>query len=81
MVNKEIVFNQSDTLTFHGSFDKYNDKVNILLLLPKTRGPFGITKFKGLIQKNLIYLNMMIFNLKNQNLLINLTQSLLKTKL
>ena len=39
-------------LTFHGSFDKKKNAENILLLLPKTRGPFGIKKFKELIEKN-----------------------------
>ena len=42
--------NYSEILTFHGYFDKKNDKANILLLLPKTRGPCGITKFKKLIE-------------------------------
>ncbi len=51
MRNKENFLNKYDTLTFHGSFDKNNHKANILLLLPKTRGPFGITKFKELIEK------------------------------
>ena len=50
MINKEDVLNQSDILTFHGKFDKKNDKANILLLLPKTRGPFGVTKFKTLLK-------------------------------
>ena len=51
LVNKENFLNQYDTLTFHGNFDKNNYKDNVLLLLPKTRGPFGITKFKKLIEK------------------------------
>ena len=50
MINKEDVLNQSDILTFHGNFDQKNDKANILLLLPKTRGPFGVTKFKRLLK-------------------------------
>ena len=41
----------SDTLTFHGNFNIKTDHANILLLLPKTRGPFGITKFKELLEK------------------------------
>ena len=51
MINKKNVLNYSEILTFHGSFDRTNDKANILLLLPKTRGPFGVTKFKKLIEK------------------------------
>ena len=50
MINKEDVLNQSDILTFYGNFDQKNDKANILLLLPKTRGPFGVTKFKRLLK-------------------------------
>ena len=45
------MFNYSEILIFNGSFDRTNDKANILLLLPKTRGPFGVTKFKKLIEK------------------------------
>ena len=52
MINKKDILGYSDILTFRGSFDKTNDKTNILLLLPKTRGPFGIKKFKKLIEKN-----------------------------
>ena len=51
MINKKNVLNYSEILTFNGSFDRTNDKANILLLLPKTRGPFGVTKFKKLIEK------------------------------
>ena len=51
MINKKNVLNYSKILTFHGSFNRTNDKANILLLLPKTRGPFGVTKFKKLIEK------------------------------
>ena len=51
MINKKDILGYSDILTFRGSFDKTNDKTNILLLLPKTRGPFGIKKFKKLIEK------------------------------
>ena len=50
MISKKKILNYSEILTFHGDFDKKNDKANILLLLPKTRGPFGITKFKKLIE-------------------------------
>tara|TARA_X000000950_G_C13664244_1_gene557240 strand:- start:146 stop:460 length:315 start_codon:yes stop_codon:yes gene_type:complete len=81
LINKGKALNQSDILTFHGNFDKENNKVNILLLLPKTRGSFGITKFKKLIEKNLIYSNMMIFDLKNQIFLTTLIQLLLKKRL
>ena len=52
MINKKDILGYSDILTFRGSFDKTNNKTNILLLLPKTRGPFGIKKFKKLIEKN-----------------------------
>ena len=51
MINKKNVLNYSEILIFHGSFDETNDRANILLLLPKTRGPFGVTKFKKLIEK------------------------------
>ena len=51
MINKKNVLNYSEILIFHGSFDRTNSKANILLLLPKTRGPFGVTKFKKLIEK------------------------------
>ena len=52
MINKKDILGYSDILTFHGSFDKTINRNNILLLLPKTRGPFGIKKFKKLIEKN-----------------------------
>ena len=52
MINKKDILGYSDILTFRGSFDKTNNRTNILLLLPKTRGPFGIKKFKKLIEKN-----------------------------
>ena len=52
MINKKDILGHSDILTFRGSFDKTNNRTNILLLLPKTRGPFGIKKFKKLIEKN-----------------------------
>ncbi len=51
MINKGNIFNSLDILTFHGNFYKKSDQANILLLLPKTRGPFGITEFKGLLKK------------------------------
>jgi pimeloyl-ACP methyl ester carboxylesterase len=51
LINKKDFLNKSHLLTFHGSFNKKDDKANILLLLPKTRGPFGVTKFKKLIEK------------------------------
>ena len=51
MINKEDFLNKTDLLTFHGSFNKKYDKANILLLLPKTRGPLGVTKFRELIEK------------------------------
>ncbi len=37
-------------LIFHGSFDLKNDRPNVLLLLPKTKGPFGTKKFEKLIK-------------------------------
>ena len=52
MVNKESFSNLSDELTFHGNFNKNIDQPNILLLLPRTRGPIGIKKFKDEIEKN-----------------------------
>ena len=51
MINKDHVLKQPDILTFCGNFDKKNNKANILLLLPKTRGPFGVTKFKALLKE------------------------------
>ena len=51
MINKKNFLNKSHLLTFYGSFNKKDDKANILLLLPKTRGPFGVIKFKKLIEK------------------------------
>ena len=39
-------------LVFHGSFDLKNDRPNVLLLLPKTKGPIGIKNFKKLIKDN-----------------------------
>ena len=51
MINKKNTFYQSNIITFHGSFNENNKKANILLLLPRTSGPFRITKFKELIEK------------------------------
>ena len=39
-------------LVFHGSFDFKNNRPNVLLLLPKTKGPNGIKNFKKLIKDN-----------------------------
>ena len=39
-------------LVFHGSFDLKNKRPNVLLLLPKTKGPIGIKNFKKLIKDN-----------------------------
>ena len=39
-------------LIFHGSFDLKNDRPNVLLLLPKTKGPFGTKKFEKLIKND-----------------------------
>ena len=39
-------------LVFHGSFNTKSDRANVLLLLPKTKGPFGTKKFKDFIKDN-----------------------------
>ena len=38
-------------LTFHGFFNERSNLGNVLLLLPKTRGPIGIKKFKEELEK------------------------------
>ena len=69
-------------LTFHGSFDKKKDRDNILLLLPKTRGPFGVTEFKALLKNkfNLLEYNDVLSeksNIFNQSKVITFEQKAL----
>ena len=69
-------------LTFHGSFNKKKDKKNILLLLPKTRGPFGVSEFKGLLKNkfNLLEYNDVLSeksNIFNQSEVITFEQKAL----
>ena len=52
MKNKEYLCNKPKKLVFHGSFNIKRDLSNVLLLLPKTKGPFGTKKFKDLIKDN-----------------------------
>ena len=51
MINNENILNTSDALTFHGLFNERSNLGNVLLLLPKTRGPIGIKKFKEELEK------------------------------
>ena len=48
--NVENFFNMPNKLIFHGNFDTKREKSNVLLFLPKTKGLFGIKKFKNLIK-------------------------------
>ena len=41
-----------EKLVFHGAFGLKKKRPNVLLLLPKTRGPIGIKNFKKLIKDN-----------------------------
>ena len=50
MTNEKYLFNTSDKLFFRGSFGKKREMSNVLLLLPKTKGPFGTKKFEKLIK-------------------------------
>ena len=50
MTNEKYLFNTSDKLVFRGSFGKKREMSNVLLLLPKTKGPFGTKKFEKLIK-------------------------------
>lgn len=68
MIFKKNILKYSEILTFHGSFNKTNDKANILLLLPKTRGPFGVTKFKKLIEKKFNLLEYDDLQTENSNI-------------
>ena len=81
MINKKNLLNYSEILIFHGSFDRTNDKANILLLLPKTRGPFGVTKFKKLIEKKFNLLEYDDVLSDKSNIFNQSKQSLLKIKL
>ena len=50
MTSEKFLSNTSDKLVFHGSFEKKSERSNVLLLLPKTKGPSGTKKFKKLIK-------------------------------
>jgi pimeloyl-ACP methyl ester carboxylesterase len=50
MTSEKFLSNTSDKLVFHGSFEKKSERSNVLLLLPKTKGPFGTKKFEKLIK-------------------------------
>ena len=51
MNDKGCLCNYSNKLVFYGNFNTKKNKPNVLLLLPKTRGPFGIKEFKQAIGK------------------------------
>ena len=51
MNDKSYLCNYSNKLVFYGNFNTKKNKPNVLLLLPKTRGPFGIKEFKQAIRK------------------------------
>jgi len=50
--NVEKIFNTSEQLVFHGSFKAKKEQSNVLLLLPKTKGPFGTIKFEKFIKND-----------------------------
>ena len=50
--NVEKIFNTSEKLVFHGSFKEKKEQSNVLLLLPKTKGPFGTVKFEKFIKND-----------------------------
>ena len=50
MTSEKFLSNTSDKLVFHGSFEKKSERSNVLLLLPKTKGPFRTKKFEKLIK-------------------------------
>ena len=52
MSNEKHFFDKPEKLVFHGNFETKGEMSNVLLLLPKTKGPFGIKKFKKLIKDN-----------------------------
>ena len=41
------LFNTPDQLVFYGNFETKREQSNVLLLLPKTKGPFGTVKFEN----------------------------------
>ena len=50
MSNEKHLCNKPEKLVFRGSFETKSEMSNVLLLLPKTKGPFGTKKFKKLIK-------------------------------
>ena len=50
MSNEKHLCNKPEKLVFRGSFETKSEISNVLLLLPKTKGPFGTKKFKKLIK-------------------------------
>ena len=52
MTSEKYLSNKSDKLVFHGNFETKSERSNVLLLLPKTKGPFGTKKFKKLIKND-----------------------------
>ena len=50
MNNKKHLCDTPEKLVFHGSFGTKSEMSNVLLLLPKTKGPFGTKKFEKLIK-------------------------------
>ena len=50
MSNEKHLCDKQEKLVFHGSFETKSEMSNVLLLLPKTKGPFGTKKFKKLIK-------------------------------
>ena len=52
MTNGKHLCDMTQKLVFHGSFNTKSDRANVLLLLPKTKGPFGTKKFKDFFKDN-----------------------------
>ena len=52
MTNGKHLCYLKEKLVFHGSFNTKSDRTNVLLLLPKTKGPFGTKKFKDFFKDN-----------------------------
>jgi hypothetical protein len=50
--NEKHLCDKPEKLVFHGSFETKSEMSNVLLLLPKTKGPFGTIKFEKLIKDN-----------------------------
>ena len=50
MSNEKHLCDKPEKLVFHGNFETKSKMSNVLLLLPKTKGPFGTKKFKKLIK-------------------------------